>query len=268
MRNSVIRSKLNSLPFIATHKLIARCHTQSKPQRNRHIPKTMLRYDNIHAFNDNNLRNTITSLKSQNATTTTFLNVYQLHNISKTKRNSLGLTYTDTFYESISTPSTKNTFNSKTTPKSVLKKFTLTVSNTNKNTRCTTEENVVNEQDNSGCVYDKEYDMIFKNSEKKFMHLEKKVNLTADVFKENKYSQGSIEKFNSIYEKLAFLSGSLNYIYPKLFLMRKKEEYDRKKRIHLNQQMPSARTSRNKRNPTQVNQTQVYSIKAYDGFGV
>ena len=110
--------------------------------------------------------------------------------------------------------------------------------------------------------------MIFKNSEKKFMHLEKKVNLTADVFKENKYSQGSIEKFNTIYEKLAFLSGSLNYIYPKLFLMRKKEEYDRKKRTHrLNKDMPPAKASRNKRKATYVNQTQVYSIKTHDPAG-
>lgn len=68
----------------------------------------------------------------------------------------------------------------------------------------------------------KEFDMMFANSVKQLQKIKKRKR-SHKHFVKNKYTNNTINEINDTHNKLSFLSGIINYIYPKVVLLKTAE---------------------------------------------
>ena len=227
------------LPFINTH-LRERIYSSEIRRRNHHSNNKIERitskpnYNSIHLLTDEYLNKDIIKLRNENEKKFSFLQMYNQHKYSKPlTKNQLNAINQPSFLPNktnytLSTMSTfvnhKNTFNSSN--------YSIEGNYNNKTAMNQDHDTVNNEtinnfdqENNFNTHHDsksKEFDMIFKNSIKMLQKI-KKQKKTTKKLTSNKYSNCTRKEINEIQNKMSYLNGVINYLYPKIICMKTAE---------------------------------------------
>lgn len=227
------------LPLINSH-LREQIYSSEIGRRNNHSHNKIEKrpskpnYSSVHLLTDEHLNKDIIKLRNENEKKFSFLQMYSQHKYSKpVTKNKLNAIKQSSYLPNktnytMSTMSTfvnqKNTFNSSN----------YSIEGNNNRTTLNQDHDAFNnetinnfDQDNNFDTThhdskSKEFDMIFKNSIKMLQKIKKQKKKTKKLTS-NKYSNCTRKEINEIQNKMSYLNGVINYLYPKIICMKTAE---------------------------------------------
>ena len=241
----------DSLPLITINNRI-----RTNPLNRNFIFNPDMKYSNIHLLTDENINKDIKKLTKENQLRKTFLQMYTHNKIDKPseeKKCHFGQTTLSTF-----NPNKTNYTLSTAYKNTINTSYSIDNHNVNKGANDDTINNF--DQNNTSILKtrtnqvqspkEKEFDIIFKNSIKMLQKI-KKEKKTTKKFTPNKYTNNTVNEINEIQNKMSYLSGVINYIYPKIVSLKSHENEKYRK---LNQSRGKSVRSKmvNKRNISQI----------------
>ena len=184
-------------------------------------------YKNVHLFSGNSVKKNISLLKLDNIRHKSFMQLYSNAMKQKTQQHKLHQQPGDLSSRTQTTTIDQKNHHSKTEHKIINlskdhkhQKVISYLEQNNKTDNSIDDDILINEPDkvvrNEKC---KEFDMIFSNSIKQLAKIKKQKNSSKQFIK-NKYTNNTINEINQTHKRLSYLSGVMNFIYPKVIVFK------------------------------------------------
>lgn len=187
-------------------------------------------YKNVHLFSGNSVKKNISLLKLDNIRHKSFMQLYSNAMKQKTQQHKLqpvdlsSRTQTTTIEQKNYTHHNTNNIEHKTINVSKEHKHNKVVSyleQSNKNDNSINDDNILPNEPGKDAHNDKckEFDMIFSNSIKQLAKIKKQKSSNRHFIK-NKYTNNTVNEINQTHKRLSYLSGVMNFIYPKVIVFK------------------------------------------------